>query len=155
MRTLLLSLLLLVPLSGGAGSFADLEVHDRTTGRTLPIHDHEGRLYVAGEPHHRYELRIRNHSGGRILAVTSVDGVNVVSGKTAGGNQRGYVIGADDSVAIEGWRKNLDEVAAFYFTTLRDSYAARTGRPDDVGVIGVALFRERSEEHTSELQSPI
>ena len=28
------------------------------------------------------------------------------------------------------------------FTALPDSYAARTGRPDHVGVIGVAVFRE-------------
>jgi hypothetical protein len=36
----------------------------------------------------------------------------------------------------------MEQVAAFYFTALPDSYAARTGRPDNVGVIGVALFRE-------------
>ena len=34
-------------------------------------------------------------------------------------------------------------MAAFEFTALPDSYAARTGRPDDVGVIGVAVFTER------------
>ena len=48
---------------------------------------------------------------------------------------------------IEGWRKSLDEVATFYFTRLADSYAARTGRPHDVGVIGVALFRERHQHY--------
>jgi hypothetical protein len=37
----------------------------------------------------------------------------------------------------------MAEVAAFYFTSLPDSYAARTGRPDNVGVIGVAVFCER------------
>jgi hypothetical protein len=37
------------------------------------------------------------------------------------------------------------ETAAFYFTSLPDSYAARTGRPDNVGVIGVALFRKKQE----------
>ena len=125
-----------------AGALADLEVYDRTSGRTLPIYEHEGRLYVAGEPRHQYELRIRNSSAGRLLAVTSVDGVNVISGETAAQQQSGYVLGAWDSVRVEGWRKNLDEVATFYFTRLADSYAARTGRPHDVGVIGVALFRE-------------
>ena len=126
-----------------AGALANLEVYDRTDGRTLPIYEHEGRLYVAGEPRHQYELRIRNSSAGRVLAVTSVDGVNVLSGETASQEQGGYVLGAWDSVQIEGWRKSLDEVATFYFTRLNDSYAARTGRPHDVGVIGVALFRER------------
>lgn len=125
-----------------AGSLADLEVYDRTAGRTLPIYEHQGRLYVAGEPRHQYELRIRNSSAGRLLAVTSVDGVNVITGQTAAREQSGYVLGGWDSLRVEGWRKGLDEVATFYFTRLADSYAARTGRPNDVGVIGVALFRE-------------
>ena len=43
---------------------------------------------------------------------------------------------------ISGGRKNMGEVAAFVFTALPDSYAARTDRPDNVGVIGVAVFRE-------------
>jgi hypothetical protein len=133
----------LVSSIAAAGSLADLEVYDRTAGRTLPIYEHEGRLYVAGEPRHQYELRIRNPSQGRVLAVTSVDGVNVITGETAAQEQSGYVLGSWDSVRIEGWRKSLDEVATFYFTKLADSYAARTGRPHDVGVIGVALFRER------------
>ena len=128
--------------SAQGGGLADLEVYDRTAGRTLPIYEHEGRLYVAGEPRHQYELRIRNSSAARVLAVTSVDGVNVITGATAAQGQSGYVLSAWDSVHIEGWRKSLDEVATFYFTRLADSYAARTGRPNDVGVIGVALFRE-------------
>ena len=133
---------MLAPVLAQAGGLADVEVYDRTAGRTLPIHEHEGRLYVAGEPRHQYELRVRNSSGDRVLAVTSVDGVNVITGETAAQQQSGYVLGAWDSVRIEGWRKSLDEVATFYFTRLADSYAARTGRPNDVGVIGVALFRE-------------
>ena len=130
-----------------AGALADLEVYDRTAGRTLPIYEHAGRLYVAGEPGHQYELRVRNSSAARVLAVTSVDGVNVVTGETAAQEQSGYVLDRWDSVRIEGWRKSLDEVATFYFTRLTDSYAARTGRPHDVGVIGVALFRERQQYH--------
>jgi hypothetical protein len=139
---------LIASFAGGlahAGSLADLEIYDRTAGQSLPIYEHEGRLYVAGEPRHQYELRVRNSSGGRVLAVASVDGVNVITGETAAQEQSGYVLGRWDSVRIEGWRKSLDEVATFYFTRLADSYAARTGRPNDVGVIGVALFRERRQ----------
>ena len=128
--------------SASAGALADVEIYDRTAGRTLPLYEHEGRLYVAGEPRHHYEVRVRNSSAARVLAVTSVDGVNVITGQTAAQEQSGYVLSAYDSVRIEGWRKSLDEVATFYFTKLADSYAARTGRPNDVGVIGVALFRE-------------
>jgi hypothetical protein len=69
--------------------------------------------------------------------------VNVISGETAETGQSGYVLGPWGSVEIDGWRKNMDEVATFYFTRLSNSYAARTGRPENVGVIGVAVFRER------------
>jgi hypothetical protein len=136
----------LAPSISPAGALADIELYDRTDGTNLPIYRHRGKLYVAGEPRHQYEIRVRNSSGRRVLAVTSVDGVNVITGETAAEQQSGYVLGESESVSIEGWRKNLREVATFYFTSLGDSYAARTGRPDNVGVIGVALFRERVRE---------
>lgn len=126
-----------------ASRWAGVEIYDRTDHRTLPIHVHEDRLYVAGEPGHQYEIRLRNRSNERLLAVTSVDGVNVISGETAESGQSGYVLAPWDGVEIDGWRKSMDEVATFYFTRLSDSYAARTGRPENVGVIGVAVFRER------------
>ncbi|MDB5973951.1 MAG: hypothetical protein JWR07_711 [Nevskia sp.] len=141
---LLLIALSACALPARAGTLADVEVYDRSSGAMLPLYRHEGRLYVAGEPRHEYELRIRNHSGGRLLAVGSIDGVNVLSGETAAPDQDGYVLDGYGSLAIAGWRKSLQRVAAFYFTALPDSYAARTGRPDDVGVIGMALFRERA-----------
>jgi hypothetical protein len=54
------------------------------------------------------------------------------------------VFGAWQRYGITGWRKGNDAVAAFEFTASPASYAERTGRPHDVGVIGVALFRERA-----------
>ncbi|HEU4517522.1 MAG TPA: hypothetical protein VFR77_09485, partial [Steroidobacteraceae bacterium] len=133
--------LLALCLSGPAvaGVAVDIEIRDRKSGRVLPVYWHEGERYVAGEPGREYEIRVRNRDGCRILAVTSVDGINVITGRTASPTQSGYVVDPWGSVEIDGWRKSLDEVAAFYFTAVPDSYAARTGRPDDVGVIGVAL----------------
>jgi len=136
---------LLCPLAATAGQPADVEIFDRTTSRVLPVYWHAGERHVAGEPGHEYEIRLRNRTRGRVLAVTSVDGVNVLSGRTASPDQGGYVIEPRGRLAVDGWRKNMDEVAAFYFTSLPDSYAARTGRPDNVGVIGVALFREHAD----------
>ena len=133
---------LAIPLSALAGQPVDVEIRDRTTGQVLPVYWHDGDRHVAGEPGHEYEIRIRNYGYGRVLAVTSVDGVNVITGRTASPDQSGYVVESHGRVEIDGWRKSMDEVAAFYFTALPDSYAARTGRPDNVGVIGVALFRE-------------
>ena len=126
-----------------ARPLASVDVYDRTRGSVLAVYEKDGQRYVIGTPGHEYEIRIRNRTGERILAVTSVDGVNVVSGETASPAQSGYVIDANGGVEIAGWRRSLERTSAFYFTDLGDSYAARTGRPKDVGVIGVAVFRER------------
>src|SRR5205814_1223188 len=62
---------------------------------------------------------------------------------TASPSQSGYVLSANECYEINGWRKSNSTTAAFYFTELPDAYATRTGRPDNVGVIGVAFFREK------------
>jgi hypothetical protein len=125
-----------------AGALVDLAVVNRATGERIPVHAHRGRLYVAGTPGAKYSLLLNNKTGERVLAVVSVDGVNVITGDTAAPAQSGYVLNPWGSVDIDGWRKNMSEVAAFVFTALPGSYAARTGRPGNVGVIGVAVFRE-------------
>ncbi len=122
-----------------------VDVHDRSDGVALPVYASDGRSYIIGEPGHEYAVRIRNCTGGRLLVITSVDGVNVISGETATPSQSGYVLDPWGSVEISGWRKSFDQVAAFFFTDLGNSYAARTGRPDDVGVIGVAVFQEKTQ----------
>ncbi|HET6604129.1 MAG TPA: hypothetical protein VFG21_07935 [Xanthomonadaceae bacterium] len=147
MRTLIALLLTLAmaPAVAGhrPGRLVEVAVVDRETGQTLDPWWHGGRPFVAGVPGHRYALRLSNRSGGRVLAVLSVDGVNAVSGETARADQTGYVLDPWQSIEIDGWRKSLAEIAAFEFTALSGSYAARTGRPDEVGVIGVAVFQER------------
>jgi hypothetical protein len=121
---------------------ADVQIIDRVTGERLPIYGHRAERWVAGVPGHRYSISVHNRSEGRLLAVMSVDGLNVLSGEAAGWKQRGYVFGAGEQYEISGWRKSLERIAAFEFASVPDSYAARTGQPDNIGVIGVALFRE-------------
>lgn len=152
MRALICSALLALMLSSPAfaGNLLDLSVIDRDTGSVLHTYSMDGKLYIAGKPGHRYAIRMRNRTGGRVLAVLSVDGVNAVSGETASANQSGYVLGAWESTEINGWRKSLDEVAQFNFTALPNSYAAQTGRPMNVGVIGVAVFTERERRWIAE-----
>lgn len=128
------------------GAVAELSVYDRTEARRLPVHWHQGRAHIVGKPGNEYQVVVRNRTGEEVLAVVSVDGVNVITGETADPSQSGYVLAPHGSVAIQGWRKDLSRTAAFYFTSLADSYAARTGRPNDVGVIGVAVFRRRKVE---------
>ena len=139
------TLLLSLPLSACAGGERLLEVQvlDVDRGSAIPAIPHRGRDYLAGEPGHRFAVAWRNLTGERVLAVLSVDGVNAISGQTAASSQAGYVLEPWQQVEVRGWRKSHADIAEFYFTDLPDSYAARTGRPDNVGVIGVAAFRER------------
>jgi hypothetical protein len=145
-RTVLAAAIAMVALGGAARAFADpvdLRVIDRQTGQPLRIWHHGGRLFVAGQPGTNYSLRIVNNTDDRVLVVMSVDGVNILTGETAGYGQRGYVFGPHESGDLTGWRKSLQEVAAFTFAPLPQSYAARTGRPGEVGVIGIAVFKEK------------
>jgi hypothetical protein len=126
------------------GGIAEVTIVDRDRGIALTPYYHRGEWWVAGTPGARYAITIRNRTGGRLLAVTSVDGVNVVSGESAAWNQRGYVFEPGQGYQIAGWRKSDTDVADFTFTAAPNSYAARTGRPENIGVIGVAVFRERT-----------
>jgi hypothetical protein len=126
-----------------AGSLVDVQIVDRDGGGDLTLYRARGKQYVAGVPGHRYSVRLTNHSSQRVMTVLSVDGVNAITGQTASPAQSGYVLAPYESTEISGWRKDMSSVAAFEFTALSDSYAARTGRPDNVGVIGVAVYRER------------
>lgn len=129
----------------GASRLIEMTVIDRQHGQPYATYYQAGKRYVAGNPGERYAIRLGNRSNERVLAVLSVDGVNAISGESAGTQQSGYVLAPYASVEIAGWRKSESEVAQFYFTALPDSYAARTGRPEHVGVIGVAAFREKSQ----------
>ena len=125
--------------SSGAYSF---RVESR--GRILPVYNHNGRSYVEGTFGNTYAIRVFNHTGNRVEAVVTVDGRDVVSGKVGNfRNGRGYVIDPYDSVLIEGFRQSWSNVAAFTFTSVNNAYATRMGDGSNVGVIGVALFKEQ------------
>ncbi|HME38587.1 MAG TPA: hypothetical protein VKG63_06470 [Steroidobacteraceae bacterium] len=128
------------------GGIAEVAIVDRESGARLSAYYYRGEYWVAGRPGARYSIEIRNRLGERMLAVTSVDGVNVISGATAAWDQTGYVFNPGERYQISGWRKSDAEVADFTFTDSANSYAERTGRPANVGIIGVAIFRERPQQ---------
>src|SRR5712664_997182 len=82
------------------GGLADFTVYDRTEARRLPVYWHQGRAYVAGKPGNEYQITLRSLREG-VLAVVSVDGVNVITGETANPAQSGYVLGARASLDIQ------------------------------------------------------
>jgi hypothetical protein len=113
-------------------------------GIPVPTYAHNGETYVLGQTGDRYVVRVSNYSGRRIEAVVAVDGRDVIDGKPADFRRdRGYLVPAWGSVDIDGWRLSRRQAAAFRFSSVADSYAARTGSAREVGVIGVAVFPER------------
>jgi hypothetical protein len=112
-------------------------------GNTLPSYAQRGDTFALGREGQRYNVRISNHTGRRIEAVVSVDGRDVLTGQPGDYKRlRGYIVPAYGSVVIDGFRQSLDSVAAFRFTTPGDSYSSRMGTPENVGVIGAAIFPE-------------
>ena len=122
-------------------------------GRVLPGIEAGGRTLVVGQDGERYKIVLRNATTARFEIVASVDGLDVLDGKPADPNRRGYIIDPHDSLVIDGFRTSDANVAAFRFGRVADSYAARTSGDRDVGVIGVAIFAERGASWTrAELQ---
>lgn len=103
------------------------------------------RTLVVGEAGRRYAIVLQNHTRHRFEAVATVDGLDVINGRTGALEHRGYVLMPFSSLTIDGFRQSQDAVAAFRFASVTDSYAAQTGSGRNVGVIGVAFFSESGD----------
>lgn len=109
-----------------------------------------GRTFVIGQAGERYSIVLENHTSHRFEAVATVDGLDVINGRTGTFDNRGYVLMPFATLEIEGFRQSTSAVAAFRFASVADSYAARTGSARNVGVIGVAFFGERGDSFVPE-----
>ncbi len=108
------------------------------------------RTYVVGSAGERYSIVLTNLTGHRFEAVATVDGLDVINGKSGNMHNRGYILMPYATVEIDGFRQSSNSVAAFRFGAVGDSYAAQKGNDRNVGVIGVALFQERGDQYPSE-----
>jgi len=111
---------------------------------------HEDQRYIEGKKDTPFTIRLRNDTNKRALYVLTVDGISVISGKEGSYNSKGYIIPPRDSIKIKGWRTSDDSVAQFLFTDGKDSYGAKIGQSDNLGVIGCAVFNEKPK-HTARI----
>jgi hypothetical protein len=107
--------------------------------------------FVVGHTGERYSIQITNHSNERFEVVATVDGLDVLDGRPGSFAKRGYLIDANSSLDIDGFRRNTSAVAAFRFGSVKDSYAARTSGDHNVGVIGIAVFREYHRNYNNRI----
>lgn len=112
-------------------------------GRSLRTVEYAGRTYLpVPRLGTEYEIRITNYGPRRITAIVSVDGLSVINGRPASESQPGYIVNPGSSVRIKGWRRDMETVAAFRFEDREHSYASRSGRPENIGVIGLIAIEE-------------
>jgi hypothetical protein len=112
-------------------------------GKPIKEFAHEDNVFVAAHRNTEYQVRVQNHSHRRILAVPSIDGVNVIDGEACSFTSPGYVIEGMASTIIKGFRKDDNEVGAFKFCAKGQSYSEGAGVKGNSGVIGVAIFQEK------------
>jgi hypothetical protein len=123
------------------GRILDLQV--RVHGKAVREFQHDGKIYIEGRKGSEFTLRFRNKTGKRLLAVPSVDGLSVMDGENASFNSGGYILDPYEFMDVPGWRLDDESVAKFIFHKKGKSYAAKKGKPRNVGVIGVAAFLEK------------
>ncbi len=117
-----------------------------SSGVQLQTYSRRGRTYVLGQAGQRYTIKVNNPTNRRVEAVVSVDGLDVIDGKSANfRTKRGYIVPPHGNLQIDGFRVSPTQVAAFRFSSVSNSYAGRKGKARNVGVIGVAIFQERAQ----------
>jgi hypothetical protein len=110
----------------------------------LPTYKESGRRLISGGSGRSYTITVRNRSKSALEIVASVDGLDVMDGKTATFAKRGYLVAAGSTLEIDGFRTSSETVAAFKFSSVANSYAnMRHGDTRNVGVIGIAVFTQK------------
>jgi hypothetical protein len=118
-------------------------------GALLPGVYANGRALVIGSDGERYRIVVRNATSARFEIVASVDGLDVIDGKPASTDRRGYLVDPYGTLVIDGFRTSDDQVAAFRFGRVAESYAANTSGDNNVGVVGLAIFAEKGAVWTA------
>lgn len=110
----------------------------------LPAYKSREKRFVVGSGGSAYSLVVKNRCRSQVEVVLSVDGLDVIDGKSASFSKRGYIIAPGDTLEVKGWRTGWDSVARFEFSDVGGSYAnQRHGNARNVGVVGLAVFGEK------------
>ena len=114
-------------------------------GRPIKEYRHDGLLFIESRNGTTYSIKVTNDNGYRVMAIVSVDGLDVITGKPAEETNTGYVIDSYSSTEIKGYRISDSESAAYVFSSKGESYVAsmEAGDVRNAGVIGVRVIREK------------
>lgn len=118
-------------------------------GRPVTEYAARGRRYVEALENAEYELRIHNPTGSRVAVALAVDGLNSIDARhTSAWDAHKWVIEPYGTIHVRGWQMSSENARSFYFTTERDSYAAKLGQTSNLGLITAVFFRERRQSRS-------
>jgi len=134
------------------GKKMSYDVNVLVNGNRCKQYFHKGRIFIEAKEGSEYVVEIKNNSWEKVLAVVSVDGLNVIDGEAAEDTGAGYVMDRYTAQKLYGFQYSTDKVATFKFGALgaKDAagnplgYAASKGDGSEknAGVIGVRIWDE-------------
>lgn len=140
-------------------SISHFDVQVEVNGRPVKKHYKDGKVFVESRKGTKYTIKVKNNGFYRGLAIVSVDGLDVVSGKEASSADSGYIIEPLSTLEVSGYRLNENEVASFVFSEKGKSYTKQiTGSSQNAGVIGVRIYSEKfiyNNYNTTTVQHPL
>jgi len=123
----------------------DFDVQVLVDGRPLAEYAARGRSYVEAIAGSEYEVTVHNPFPYRVAVALSVDGLNTIDAKhTTAWNASKWVIGPYSTITVSGWQMSSNRARHFYFTSERDSYGAKLGQTENLGVVSAVFFKERT-----------
>jgi hypothetical protein len=132
----------------------DMRVH--VNGRPTREYQKNGMSFIEARLGTNYTVKLKNDNSYKVMAVLSVDGLDVITGKPAEESNKGYILDPYSSVEIKGYRISDENSAAFIFTSKGKSYVQQTkGDARNSGVIGVRVFGEKVQVAPKMVVSPV
>ena len=111
-----------------------------------PLHEYvlRGTTYIEATRGREFTIRLRNPTAQRVAVALSVDGLNTIDAKhTDAWGASKWVLEPYETTEISGWQVSDRAARRFFFTGERNSYGAKLGQTQNLGVIEAVFYRER------------
>lgn len=133
---------------------SEFQIEVLVNGVPLGEYHARGKRYVEAIQGEEYSIRLRNPLPVRVAVALSVDGLNTIDARrTTSWEASKWVLMPYETVTVGGWQMSSARARKFYFTSERDSYAAKIGRAAQLGLISAAFYPER-EATTNNVTPP-
>jgi hypothetical protein len=105
---------------------------------------HGGTTYIEAVRGREFTIRLRNPTAQRVAVALSVDGLNTIDAKHSDAwSASKWVLEPYETAEISGWQVSGSAARRFFFTGERNSYGAKLGVTQNLGIIEAVFYRER------------